>query len=108
VKERIADGATSEEIEDYRKTRARSGHEGVLRKDLKAALARWEKDHWHNDAWNIAMIYTELGKMDEAFAWIDKAIVLRSGMLIWLYVGDHPLRSDPRFAEVKRKMGIQN
>jgi hypothetical protein len=46
--------------------------------------------------------------LGEAFDWIDKAIELRSGMLIWLYVGDQPLRSDPRFAEVKRKMGIQN
>jgi hypothetical protein len=81
---------------------------GVVQMDLKAELAKWGKDHWHNDAFQIAMLYTELGKKDEAFAWIDKAIQLRSGMLIWLYVGDHPLRSDPRFAEVKRKMGIRN
>lgn len=108
VKRRIADGATPQEIEEYRRTRAKSGEKGVAQMDLKAALARWEKDHWHNDAFTIAMLYAELGKKDEAFVWIDKAIELRSGMLIWLYVDDHPLRSDPRFAEVKRKMGIQN
>jgi serine/threonine protein kinase/tetratricopeptide (TPR) repeat protein len=108
VKARIAAGATPKEIEDFLKTRASSGRKPVLQKNLKEALARWEKDHWHNDAYDIAGIYTDLGDYDKAFAWIDKAIELRSGMLIWLYVGDDPLRSDPRFAEVKQKMGIQN
>jgi hypothetical protein len=85
-----------------------SGRQGILRKDLQLALARWERDHWHGDACNIAALYVELGDKDDAFAWIDKAIELRSTMLIWIYPGDPLLRSDPRFAEVKRRMGVQN
>jgi TolB-like protein/DNA-binding winged helix-turn-helix (wHTH) protein len=108
VQARIARGATSKEIEAFRETLAASGRRGVLLKDQQVARARWEKNHWHVDAFEIAMRYADLGDRDQAFAWIDKAIELRSTTLFWLYVGDNPLRSDPRFAEVKRKMGVQN
>ena len=106
VKARLADGDTPQEIEEFRKTYAALGKKGVLNKDLQAELASWKKDHWHVDACKIAMDYAEIGNKVEAFAWIDKAIQLRSGMLIWLYVGDNPLRSDPRFQDVKHRMGI--
>jgi len=106
VKGRIAQGATPKEIEDYRKNLKDDRQRSILLKDLQDALARWNKDHWHRDAVDVAMRYADLGDKDQAFAWIDKAIELRSGMLIWLYVGQNPLQSDPRFAEVKRKMGV--
>jgi eukaryotic-like serine/threonine-protein kinase len=106
VKSRIAFGATPKEIEEYRKTYAVSGRKGIVQKDLQAALARWEKDHWHTDAFDVFGAYLELGDKDQAFAWIDKLIELRSTWLIWIYPGDPLLRDDPRFAEVKRKMGV--
>jgi len=90
------------------KTYAVSGRKGVLEKDLQAALARWEKDHWHTDAFNVATLYVRLRDKDKAFAWIDKLIEVRSPWLIWIFPGDPLLRSDPRFADVKRKMGMQN
>jgi hypothetical protein len=108
TKARIANGATPQDIEDFHETYATLGRNGVLRKDLQAQLARWEKDHWHRDGWEIAMAYANLGENDQAFAWIDKLIELRCTMLFWLYDGDTPLRQDPRFAEVKHKMGILN
>jgi len=108
VKGRIASGATPKEIEEFRKIYEVSGRQGILQKDLQAALARWEKDHWHTDAFSIAMIYVSLGDKDRSFAWIDKLIEVRSTWLIWIFPGDPLLRSDPRFSEVKRKMGIQN
>ena len=108
VKMRLAQGASPQAIEEVRKTYAASGHKGVLMKDQQVALARWEKNHWHADAFEIAMRYADLGEDNQAFAWIDKAIELRSTTLIWIYIGDNPLKHDPRFAEVKRKMGILN
>jgi serine/threonine protein kinase/tetratricopeptide (TPR) repeat protein len=107
IKSRIAFGATAKEIEEYRKTYAVSGRKGIVQKDLQASLASWEKDHWHTDAFYIAMAYVELGDKDQAFAWIDKLIELRCTWLIWIYPGDPLLRNDPRFAEAKRKMGVQ-
>jgi serine/threonine protein kinase/Tfp pilus assembly protein PilF len=108
IKSRIAFGATPKEIEEYRKTYATSGRKGIVQNDLRASLANWEKDHWHTDAFFVAMAYVELGDKDKAFAWIDKLIELRSTWLIWIYPGAPLLRDDPRFAEVKRKMGVQN
>jgi hypothetical protein len=107
VKGRIASGATPQEIEEFRKTYAVSGRRGVLEKDLQAALARWEKNHWHTDAFTVATLYIKLGDKDKAFAWIDKLIELRCTWLIWIFPGDTLLRSDPRFDEVKRKIAAQ-
>jgi TolB-like protein/DNA-binding winged helix-turn-helix (wHTH) protein/Tfp pilus assembly protein PilF len=105
---RLARGASPQEIVGLSKIHALSGRNGILKKDLQEALARWDKAHWHNDAFAIAMLYVELGDMNNAFAWIDKCIELRSTALIWIYIGDGPLQHDPRFAEVKRKMGVKN
>lgn len=108
IKARTAEGASPKEIENFRKTFGTSGRQGLKQKGLQEALARWEKDHWHVDAFSIAMFYEALGDMDHTFAWIDKCIEVRSTMLYWIYDGDNPLRKDPRFAEVKRKMGVQD
>lgn len=108
IKARTVEGASPKEIENFRKTFGTSGRQGLEQKGLQEALARWEKDHWHVDAFSIAMFYEHLGDMDKTFAWIDKCIEVRSTMLYWIYDGDNPLRKDPRFAEVKRKMGIQD
>jgi hypothetical protein len=81
---------------------------GILRKDVQEAQERWEKDPGHLDAYRIATLYAELGDVDRAFAWVDKCIEVRSTMLIWIYIGDTPFKHDARFAEVKRKMSVQN
>jgi len=107
VKSRIAFGAPPEEIEEYRKTYAVSGRKGIVQKDLQGALARWEKDHWHTDAFDVFTAYVELGDKDQAFAWIDRLIELRSTWLIWIYPGVPLLRDDPRFEVVKRKLGVK-
>jgi TolB-like protein len=108
IKARTAGGASPKEIENFRKTFATSGRKGLQQKALQEARTRWEKDHWHVDAFDIAMSYEALGDMDQAFAWLDKCIELRSTMLFWIFDDDNPLRKDRRFIEVKRKMGIQN
>jgi eukaryotic-like serine/threonine-protein kinase len=104
VKSRIAAGATPQEIGDIRRIFAVSGRKGVLAKDVKDTLASWEKDHWHNDAYNLVWDYAALGDNDRAFIWMNKAAEVRSTMLFWTYVYQRQLVSDPRFAEVKRKM----
>jgi hypothetical protein len=106
VKARIADGYTPREIEEYRKAIESPGRISQKQKRLANQLARWEKNQWHVTAYSIAMTYASLGDKDNAFAWIYKAFQLRSGMLVRLYVGDNPLRSDARFLEVRSQMGI--
>ena len=103
---RTAEGATPKEMQEFRKAFESFGKQGLARKGLRDALARWEKDHWHGDAFAIAMLYEDLGDYDQAFAWIDKCIELRSTSLFWIFDDDNNLRKDPRFAEVKHKMGV--
>jgi tetratricopeptide (TPR) repeat protein len=57
---------------------------------------------------NVAWIHLGLGEFDEAFAWMDKAIDARDGMMtpIKSYWFLDPLRDDPRFAPLLRKMNF--
>jgi len=55
-----------------------------------------------------AMIYAGLGDKDQAFAWLEKAYTERSVWLLWLKVDPKfdSLRSDARFAEFVRRIGL--
>jgi len=56
----------------------------------------------------FARIYVALGDKDRAFEWLEKGLIDRTGWMITLKV-DHqwdPLRSDPRYRELLRRMGL--
>jgi serine/threonine-protein kinase len=57
----------------------------------------------------FAVVYAGLGKMNDAFHWLGKAVEERDGLLIYLRVGSvfDSLRSDARFAEILAKVGLQ-
>lgn len=57
----------------------------------------------------LAAVYTGLGDKDEAFAWLEKDFEARSGFLDFVIVdvGFDPLRSDPRYADLLRRMGLK-
>jgi hypothetical protein len=56
----------------------------------------------------IALIHTGLGELDEAFLWLDRAYSERCSILAWIKVDPRldPLRSDPRFESLLRRMNI--
>lgn len=58
-------------------------------------------------AFDMAEIFAQLGKKDQAFAWLEKASEERYFMMMYLRVAPNldPLRSDPRFADLLRRMG---
>ncbi len=58
-------------------------------------------------AFEMAEIFAQLGKKDQAFAWLEKAYEERSLMMMYLKVAPNldPLRSDPRFADLLRRVG---
>jgi TolB-like protein/Tfp pilus assembly protein PilF/predicted Ser/Thr protein kinase len=104
---RSAKGAGAEEIAGYRRLYAKSGRKGYLQQQLQVSLAQWNKDHWHNDAVDLARIYSDMGDLDNAYAWVDKSIAVRSTSLFWILGIHGPFREDPRFEEMKRKMGAR-
>ena len=56
----------------------------------------------------FAVMHAGLDQADAAFEWLEKAYRLRDGSLFWLpgAPGFDPLRSDPRFAELVRRVGV--
>lgn len=56
----------------------------------------------------VASVYIGLGNKDQAFAWLEKAYQEHSNYLAYLKVFPlvDPLRSDPRFDELLRRIGL--
>jgi tetratricopeptide (TPR) repeat protein len=59
-------------------------------------------------AQSFAIVYTGLGDKDQAFAWLDKAYEERANRLAYLKFEPtlDPIRSDPRFDELLRRIGL--
>ncbi|TMC13627.1 MAG: hypothetical protein E6J33_12655 [Chloroflexi bacterium] len=57
---------------------------------------------------DIALIYIALGEKDTAFAWLNKAVAERSTFLVYSKWEPrlNPMRSDPRFGEMLKKIGL--
>jgi serine/threonine protein kinase/Tfp pilus assembly protein PilF len=59
--------------------------------------------------YNVAVIHAGLGEKDQAFAWLDRAYKDRSYYLAVYLTTDarmDSLRSDPRFGELQRRVGL--
>src|SRR6266850_1051399 len=59
-------------------------------------------------AYLISVVYANLGDRDQAFHWLDVAYKSRNGALILLKTDPamDPLRSDPRFRELLKRMNL--
>ena len=57
---------------------------------------------------DMAWAYAELGESDEAFRWLEKLFEERKTDLVWLKVAPawDNLRSDPRFQDLMRRVGL--
>jgi hypothetical protein len=58
---------------------------------------------------DMAEIYAQLGEKDKAFAWLEIAYEQRTYLMMYLNVAPNldPLRSDPRFADLLRRVGLR-
>jgi serine/threonine protein kinase/Tfp pilus assembly protein PilF len=75
-----------------------------LAKELEERYARSEAIGFF-----IATVYAGLGDKDQAFAWLEKDFQQRSGQLpfiVW-WPNFDSLRSDSRYADLVRRMGLQ-
>ena len=76
----------------------------VILKELEAKYARREAI-----AQNVAWVYAGLGDRDRTFEWLEKDFQQRSGLLpqvTWQFAFDD-LRSDPHYADLLRRMGLE-
>ncbi|MDQ6633264.1 MAG: tetratricopeptide repeat protein, partial [Gemmatimonadota bacterium] len=79
-----------------------------LQRDLQEVLRRAQKGYPRPRSLDVAADYALLGDRDRAMAWIDKAAREREWPVMFLSVDDRfeALRSDPRFREVERRIGL--
>ena len=59
-------------------------------------------------SYGVALVYVGMGDKEQAFAKLDQAVDERSHWLLWLNLDPRweTLRADPRFGELKRKIGL--
>jgi TolB-like protein/predicted Ser/Thr protein kinase/Tfp pilus assembly protein PilF len=83
-----------------------AGWKGALTKGIAARQA--QRKTGYSSAYGIAQLYADLGDKDQAFRWLNSAYQERNEGLVGLktdFLLD-PLRSDSRFAELVRKVGL--
>jgi TolB-like protein/Tfp pilus assembly protein PilF len=83
-----------------------AGWKGALIKGIEARQAQRKNGYY--SAFAIAALYADLGDKDRAFQWLNTACLERDGELTALKTEFSlaPLHSDPRFAELVRKVGL--
>jgi serine/threonine-protein kinase len=76
--------------------------EDIIRKLLEISKQRYFSPYW------IAVVYAGLGDNDQAFQYFEKAFEDRYFLMIW--INSDPrfdnIRSDPRFADLVRRVGL--
>jgi TolB-like protein/DNA-binding winged helix-turn-helix (wHTH) protein/Flp pilus assembly protein TadD len=110
-----------EAIVEFRKAIALSGHSGAFDSNLAYAYAvSGQKDEAakilaelaatsdknHSADANIALSYVGLGDNDQAMMWLEKAYEARFNPSILLRPAWDPLRSDARFKDLRRRIGL--
>jgi TolB-like protein/Tfp pilus assembly protein PilF len=83
-----------------------AGWKGALTKGIEIRQA--QRESGYSSPYDIAVLYAQLGDKEQAFRWLNTAYQERDWKLVLLkarFLFD-PLRSDPRFAELVRKVGF--
>jgi serine/threonine protein kinase len=82
------------------------GWKSAMQKGIEARLK--QRKSGYASPFEIAVFYTELGNKDQAFLWLDTAYREREFQMESLKTNFAlgPLRSDPRFAELVRRVGL--
>jgi hypothetical protein len=90
----------------YREGYLRGGMTAYREMDLKRSIETW--DGWHQTAWSNGARAARLGHVDLAFDWLERAVEVRSGMLVWLPTAPEyeKLRSHPRYEAVLRRLAM--
>ena len=82
------------------------GWKGALTKGIQIRETQRKSSYW--SAYAIGSLYADLGDKSKAFQWLNTAYDERDASLLGLktdYLLD-PVRTDPRFAELVRKVGV--
>jgi len=110
-KEQLADqrlriAKDPERVAAFDRGLAAGGYEGAQRAIADVLAARYEKGQYR-DAAALAMRYLDAGDKERAISWLYKAYDIRDQNLPYLGMPHwDPLRSDPRFQALMRRVGL--
>ncbi len=84
---------------------ARAGNQAEAQKAIQELI---ELSKQRRGTWEVALIYAGLGDKDRAFEWLEKAYNMHDKGMVYLKVDPplDPLRSDPRFMVLLRRMNF--
>jgi eukaryotic-like serine/threonine-protein kinase len=87
-------------------TYARMGRQIEARKILDQLVQ--ESQRRYVSAPSLAAVYVAFGDKDQAFRWLERAFEEHSGILQWIaFLPEfRPLRPDPRFPQLLRRIGV--
>jgi TolB-like protein/Tfp pilus assembly protein PilF len=98
-------GNPAEQSAELNRLHASAGYPAVLRR-----WAEWLEEGYRQRGYvtstELALLYAELGKHDQALRWLDRAVQAHTRDLIYLNVepGFAALRSDPRFTAILQRI----
>jgi len=74
--------------------------------ELRSTSARDDRDFY--PSWTLARLYASVGELDSAITWLERAYERRDGMVVYLrgMPDFDPLRDDPRYQALLRKVGL--
>jgi eukaryotic-like serine/threonine-protein kinase len=86
---------------------AKSGYSAALRRSIELQLQLAKRRYL--DPAKIGFDYAQLGEKDQAFSWLEKGYAEKSDATAFVKVEwrARSLRSDPRYAALLKKMGLQ-
>jgi hypothetical protein len=86
------------------------GWPGALRTSIEVSLAQRKAKSGYVSPYVIAQLYANLGDKEHAFEWLNAAFQEHDISIISLRrdFSMDPLRSDPRYIELVRKVGYRN
>jgi serine/threonine protein kinase len=93
-------------LEEAKRQYPKSGYRGAMKRVV--ALMEEQAKQTHIDPASIAAHHALLDEKDPAFAWLERAYAERSAYISYLKVsrGFDSLRSDPRYADLLKRMGL--
>ncbi len=105
-KRRAIAGESQQTIAALEQAYKKDGWRGYLQKNLE--LDKEEFKQGKISAGVIAIQYALLGENEEAFKWLERSYEKREDAMAWLKVESawNPLRSDPRFQDLLRRVGL--
>jgi TolB-like protein/Tfp pilus assembly protein PilF len=99
-------GESAERVEVSRNAYKASGMQGYWKKRLDYLKERAKRERV--SPWVFALSYARAGEKEHALEWLEKAYHQHTPMLVWLKAERtwDPLRSDPRFQDLLRRMNF--